>query len=75
MTLNSPLSTWMQLHRQPLNIGHGLYGGLATKPGFDFRHPNWPLLRANKASPVLPLFATLIVHDKHVSSQDRNMPL
>lgn len=50
-------------------------GGLATKPGFDFRHLNWPLLRANKASPVLFLFATLIVHDKHVSSQDLNMQL
>lgn len=49
-------------------------GGLATKPGFDFRHFNWPLLRANKASPVLSLFATLIVHDKHVSHQDLNMP-
>lgn len=48
-------------------------GGLATKPGFDFRRLNWPLLRANKASPVLSLFGTLIVHDKHVSHQDLNM--
>lgn len=48
-------------------------GGLATKPSFDFRHLNWPLLRANKALPVLSLFATSIVHDKHVSSQHLNM--
>lgn len=52
---------------------HG--GGLAPKLGFDFRHLNWALRRANKALPVLSPFATLMVHDKHVSSQDLNMLL
>lgn len=52
---------------------HG--GGQATKPGFDFRHLNWALRRANKASPVLYPFATLIVNEKHVYSQDLKRPL
>ena len=65
----------MDAAAQPLNIVTKHCRGRTTKPGFDFRHPNWPLLRANKALPVLSVFAALIVRDTHVSRQDLNMPL